>query len=192
MQIQSILLQEYMINLERGGGKIVFTGSLKRGYVDAQYAIDVFSSDLFSNCSIEFYSAGNGVDAVTKAGSNISLKGWVSKKELDIVYGNADAFLSIAEKSGKQISSKIFEYMSCNKPIIHVYYVDYDVNIKYLQHYPKALCIKASLHNIEHNRLMIMFFLLCMRYRKDSYTIDAELQKCTPASIACDIETRIS
>lgn len=172
----------------QGGYSIIFAGSLKKGYVDAQYVIDVFSYELLKKCSVDFYSAGNGTDAVKKAPGNISLKGWVDKTRLDKAYEEADAFISIAEKNGKQMSSKIFEYMSYGKPIIHIYYVDDDINSRYLQQYSKALCIKASTDNISCNRMMITLFLLGMKNRKYDNQISDELRKCMPSDIAQKIE----
>ena len=174
-----------------GGARVVFAGSLKRGYVDAQYVVDLFSCDLFRKCSIEFYSAGNGVDVVRKAMPNISLKGWIDKATLEKVYDEADAFLSIAEKNGKQISSKIFEYMAYGKPIIHIYYADNDINIKYLNHYPKALCIKALHNDISFQRKELALFLLCMKTHDMSNEIDSELRECTPEVIAQRIALKI-
>ena len=171
-----------------GGGKIIFAGSLKKGYVDAQYVIDIFSCDLLHNFSVDFYSAGNGVKIVKKAGNNIYLKGWVDKNSLDKAYDKADAFISIAEKNGKQMSSKIFEYMSFGKPIIHIYYVDDDINLKYLEKYSKALCIKADANDISYVRKLIFLFLLGMKNRKiDNYICD-DLNKCTPTKIVEEIE----
>lgn len=144
---------------------------MKKGYVDAQYIIDIFSCELLKNCSLDFYSAGNGVEAVKKATKNITLKGWVDKTRLEKAYDKADAFISIAEKNGKQMSSKIFEYMSYGKPIIHIYYVDDDVNLKYLKQYSKALCIKASADDILYNRTMIALFLSGMKNREESKAI---------------------
>lgn len=170
---------------------IIFAGSLKKGYVDAQYVIDLFLCELLKKCFVDFYSAGNGIEAVKKATDNISLKGWVDKTRLDKAYEEADAFISIAEKNGKQMSSKIFEYMSYGKPIIHIYYVDDDVNLRYLQQYSKALCIKASSDNLSFNRTMIALFLLGMKNRKYDNQISDELRKCTPQNISQEIEKKI-
>lgn len=174
-----------------GGYSIIFAGSLKNGYVEAQYVIDIFSCDLLKKCSVDFYSAGNGIEVVKRATDNISLKGWVDKIRLEKAYEEADAFISIAEKNGKQMSSKIFEYMSFGKPIIHIYYVDNDVNLRYLRQYSKALCIKASADNISYNRAMIALFLLGMENRKYDNQFSDELLKCTPTKIAKEIEKNI-
>ncbi len=146
---------------------------------------------MLKRCAVDFYSAGNGTDAIRKATDNISLKGWVDKISLDKAYEEADAFISIAEKNGKQMSSKIFEYMSYGKPIIHIYYVDDDVNLRYLQQYSKALCIKASADNIPCNRMMIALFLLGMKSRKYDNLISDELRECTPEVISKKLEKKI-
>ena len=164
---------------------------MKKGYVDAQYAIDLFQCELLKDCSLDFYSAGNGVETVTKATENIALKVWVDKIRLEKAYIEANSFMSIAERNGKQMSSKIFEYMSYGKPIIHIYYVD-DVNLRYLKQYSKALRVEASVEDISYNRTMIALFLPRMKNREQNNQISDELQKCTRESIAQKIEAKIS
>lgn len=171
---------------------LIFAGSLKKGYVDAQYAVDLFSGGLLSRCSLDFYAAGNGVDVLQNAAENIVQKGWIDKARLEKAYQQADAFISIAEKNGRQISSKIFEYMSYGKPIIHIYYVDDDVNLRYLKHYAKALCLKAEMDKIAYNRLMVALFLVGMQNRGQDDQLSDELLQCTPERIACCIQEKIS
>jgi hypothetical protein len=45
------------------------------------------------------------------------------------------------------MSSKIFEYISCGKPIVHFYTANNDAKLKILKEYPLALCLSKILRN---------------------------------------------
>lgn len=167
-----------------GGYRLVFAGSLLRGYVEADYVLKLFMDSEMENFNITFYSAGNACREVEKnQNRRISLGGWVSSDVLNDVYRSADGLISIAERKGKQISSKIFEYMSWGKPIIHFYFTDSDENLKYLREYPNALCLRASKENMQLNRTLIKVFVRCRRnihFRIEDFEI---LKSCTPQCI---------
>ena len=133
---------------------ILYAGMLVRGYVDANYFIKLVSK--FKNLSkykLVFYAQGNALDDLNSKdnGMTIESEGWISYDVLLSKMKAVSILLSIAERNGKQISSKIFEYMSMGKPIIHVYYVENDINLNYLKNYPLAICIKAEKNDLEKN-----------------------------------------
>lgn len=173
-------------NLYSGEEKynLVFAGALRKGYVDASYAIKLFSDGSLKNVEVSFYSSGNGtMDVANCTKSNIHLKSWVPREELEKIYVEADAFISIAEKNGKQLSSKIFDYMSHQKPIIHFYYTDQDINIKYLKSYKNALLVKVS-NDFKYNTGIVNDFLNSrVNMYDDTYRFDDLLIKCTPEYI---------
>ncbi|MCW6675851.1 glycosyltransferase [Aerococcaceae bacterium NML180378] len=178
----------YKLKKHSGGGYIlVFAGALRKNYVEPDYILELFGVEpLCQLCNISFYSAGTGIDTVQNTTlSNVHLKGWLPKLELDNVYENADVFVSIAEKTGKQISSKIFDYMSYGKPIIHVYFSPEDVNLKYLRKYPNALCLLADESRLREQRAIIQLFLQG-RVGQQIYgdDLDEMLHLCTPICVS--------
>lgn len=50
----------------------------------------------------------------------------------------ADILLNLANDNTNQIPSKIFEYISCRKPILNIYRNADDIGTKYLRDYPLA------------------------------------------------------
>ena len=62
---------------------------------------------------------------------------------LEKIY-NADVLLSIGNKESPMVPSKIYEYMSTGKPIIHFYFYDGDPCIEPLKRYGNALLIKDN------------------------------------------------
>lgn len=172
---------------------LIFAGSLLKGYVDADYILKLFNTEKMQNFELDFYSQGNGCNIVENiVAPNIRFKGWVPHMVLEDAYKNASAFISIAEKSGKQISSKIFEYMAFGKPIVHIYYDEFDENVKYLKKYPLALCVKADEKKIEYNQKRIKLFLdTGVNQNIDLTKVYLELRECTPGYIATIISSVI-
>lgn len=171
---------------------LIFAGSLIKDYVDARYVLKLFNCNVLKSCKIYFFSAGNGINDVKNTSlNNIILKGWVNKEQLYEAYNAADAFISIAEHTGERISSKIFEYMANRKRIIHIYYSDDDVNLKYLHKYPKALCLKATDDKLHFNQMMIILFLKIMSEDTKPFLFADELIRCTPQYIADEINSSI-
>ena len=169
-------------------GNLIFTGSLRKGYVEPDRIIDLFSQPFLKNTTVTFYSAGNGIETIKKCkADNIKLGKWLSRSELEEKLSMADALISIAEISGKQISSKIFDYMSFGKPIVHVYYNDNDVNLKYLKHYSDSFCIK-----VDDNAEEIAFGISLLLRTRGGYaswpTYDQILYKCEPNYICEEID----
>ena len=131
---------------------ILYAGMLTSNYVDAKYFINCISHlDDPQKIRLLFFAQGSGVEDLKNNALSIINHGWVKYDELISHMKCASILLSIAEQNGVQISSKIFEYMSMRKPIIHIYYVDNDVNLPYLRKYPLALCIKADDDMIDQN-----------------------------------------
>lgn len=129
-----------------GGVNLLFAGALNKGSVEPSVYIELIKQlkhrKLFRT---KFFSSGNAVDDLkNKEDLNITHLNWIPHEQLRMELHNSDILLSIAQIEGKQISSKIFEYMSYGKPILHIYYSDEDINLKYLKKYPLSICIKAD------------------------------------------------
>lgn len=135
--------------------------------------------------NVLFYSSGSAAIDVERAHlNNVKLSGWVSQPMLIDIYKSADCFISIAERKGKQISSKIFEYMSYGKPIIHIYFSDEDRNVQYLKSYPNAFCLKVNENDIEKDRCLVKQFIRCRRNIQVISLNESILKKCTPIYIS--------
>ena len=170
---------------------IIFAGALHTGYVEPNYILKALSEPMLARVNAVFYSSGSGVKALDTCGlNNVRHFEWVSRDELENIYYNADALLSISEKSGTQISSKIFDYMSFDKPIIHIYFHDDDVNLKYLRHYNNCLCLKGE--SVREIDLKILLIFLLTKDSRQSWPIHEKvLLECTPGYICSLIESII-
>ena len=93
----------------------------------------------------------------------------------------ASVLVTIGNNSDEEVPSKLFEYLSFCKPIVHLYYSDKDVYLKYLEHYKYSICIKMDKESISENRKK--FYEFC----KETSHIDIKYEaienlfiKCTP------------
>jgi hypothetical protein len=145
--------------------RLVYTGALIKNVREANYVLDLIDGlDLGGAADADFYVMGNAAaDVQTKTalgGVRIRNHGQVSKQEANSAVENASILLNIGEIEGRQISSKIFEYMSAGKPVIHFAYVEDDAVTKILQRYPLALCLLQDREQMGANRERFRQFAL--------------------------------
>ena len=117
--------------------------------------------------------------------TNVKRFGWLEPDELKRKTQEASQLLSIAEVEGKQMSSKIFGYIATGKPVVHIYTAEDDVNMRYLQHYPLALCLKADPLKIEQNsRLLSLWCVWSYGQRVSWSDVLDEFEDLTPEFVA--------
>lgn len=73
--------------------------------------------------------------------------GWVDEDKLAEGIRDADVLINIGNTLCHLIPSKLFKYMSSNKPIIHQYFVEDDPCILYLKEYGNAFLFDQSTSN---------------------------------------------
>ncbi|MDU5108229.1 hypothetical protein [Clostridium sp.] len=134
---------------------ISYIGGLYKGYVEADYLLEIYRNSTINNSILNFYIIGNCFNIVNRYAKLLPEKiinhGSVDKEIANKQILISNILISIAEKNGIQMSSKIFEYISNGKPIIHFYTADNDVNLKILNKYPLSLCLKQDYELIEEN-----------------------------------------
>lgn len=126
--------------------KLCFTGSLIRKVREPGYLLEMLSNvHLSIKVQVDFFVLGNAANQIHSQSLSNSIKivnhGRVSKFEADAAVAGADILINIGESKGKQVSSKVFEYLSSGKPIVHFSYTDDDVVSKILHKYPLALTL---------------------------------------------------
>ena len=75
----------------------------------------------------------------------------------------AAILLSIGEVQGKQVSSKVFEYMATCKPIIHIACIPDDAVSRILAKYPPALCLVRDHGRFDENVRLLSDFITTRR-----------------------------
>lgn len=129
--------------------EIVYGGSLNSKMRNPTYICEFFSSlSKFINLKVLFYSTGNCLDIIKKYEDStnglISLNRLVSHSEMIEIIKNSDYVISMENKNSFMIPSKIFEYFSYNKRIIHFYSSKNDPTIFYFSKYPNVLLLNTN------------------------------------------------
>lgn len=173
--------------------RVVFAGGLSRNHVEPYYVLKLIDK-ININVVFEFYTFGNLFEkfkSVTKLKKNILVHEKVDRVTLSEVYQNADYLLSIGELKGEQMSSKIFDYISYTKPIIHVSYTENDINKKILNKYPNSLILNVT-DSFESNMTKLEEFISNIDRTNLSFKEVFKLfNDATPNYIAKKIKERI-
>lgn len=175
--------------IEKDDGKclIVYTGALYRQLRNPSYTCDLLK-ELNEETDIEVRFLGGGdcgeiiskYDNLTKG--HIKHLGLQSHDIAAEYISNADVLLSIGNKESPMMPSKIYEYMSTGKPIIHIYSWDKDPCLAPLERYNNALLIKET---GDYSMQNIVSFIKNRRVL--DYSIIAELFKTSTPSYTADI-----
>lgn len=167
--------------------KFIYAGDLIKDLRNPTVACETIS-----NCFKDedylfaFYSRGNCEDILhsyqVATGNRIVSNGYISKSELDKKLQDA-IIITIGNKNSKMISSKVFEYISLNKKIIHFYSDINDSNLEFLKIYPNGLLIneKDDINdNIEKIREFIKLKIIKLNYHdlKKMYEMNTPTYTC--------------
>lgn len=134
---------------------LVYAGSLYKRLRNPSYLCDVLNR--VSQClpiSVVFMGGGDCDDImrsyVDESGGVIQFLGMQSHSLAMKYIKDSDILLSIGNTESPMAPSKIYEYMSTGKPIIHVYTWEKDPCIEPLMNYGNALLLDAN-NNVDIN-----------------------------------------
>ncbi|MCF0193578.1 MAG: glycosyltransferase [Bacteroidaceae bacterium] len=120
---------------------ILFVGTMPRRIRDPRRVIDIMKQVAVGN--IHFYIAGRSDfmsdihDAINQ-NSNIHYLEYIPHESMRYYLTEADFLLNIGNDMEYMLPSKIFEYMSYDKPILSSVKCEKDLSINYLKTYQKA------------------------------------------------------
>jgi hypothetical protein len=135
---------------------------------------------------VDFYAKGNGIKIINNYSNQsnfINLKGYVDSSELEKQMNIADVLLSIGNLDISQIPSKILEYISTGKPIIHTFKNINDPVNNILKIYPNSFLINE---NENYSDKLIADLIEFINYSKviDMKLIDASFEDFTPQKVS--------
>lgn len=131
----------------KGRIDVVYAGAINRRVRNPSYMLELFArASRLSDMMLHIFGENNCAALFAKYRYNDRIKvyGSVPLASARAAVRNADVLLNIGNKVGHQVPSKIFEYMSCGKPIISLYNLDNDSSIPYLEKYPCSLQIREE------------------------------------------------
>lgn len=141
-------------------GTMIYAGSLVKAFRDPSYALKLFSS-LPNKYRATIYCSGDCndiVDTYSKKYETIIMGGYIQHDLLEKKMEEAEVLINFGNYKLNMIPSKIFEYFSFEKKIIHFYKDDDDTCIPYLKKYPYALLIDER-NSLEENLKKMIDFL---------------------------------
>jgi len=150
-----IVRPESHVRIYSSNTRISYIGGLYRNYVVPDYFLKLYERVNLDEAVLHFYIIGNCYSIISKYCSKLPARainhGAVDKRIASQEMLKSDILINIAEKKGIQMSSKILEYISYGKPIIHFYTAENDVNLGVLRKYPLVLCLKQDFAILDHN-----------------------------------------
>lgn len=135
---------------------IVYTGALYKKIRNPLYSLKFFSHLIDKNNKIvlHFYINGDCNETINdfceRYPENIINHGTVSKETAKAAMLSSDILLSIGNMSTAQVPSKIFEYISSGKTILHFSSVTKDPVVDILKQYNNCYCIEGADQIIPH------------------------------------------
>lgn len=160
-EVEHPLIKEPNTSCEKifdDGINLAFTGVVDNVIRNPQSVLDLFLNNEFPNVKIHFYAMGNAsgkIEEASKRCSSIEYHGKVDSLYAHNVITEANILVSIGNSVADQFPSKIFEYMSTGKPIIHFYQIEDDPAIAVLKKYPLSLCVQADSIQYENVKAFI-------------------------------------
>jgi hypothetical protein len=140
----------------------IYTGALDLRSRNPTYLCKLFDIINSNNkYKLHFYSRGNCEDLIMdyqeKTEGHVVRHGYVSLEESVNAICNSEILISIGNNNSDMIPSKIFEYISTGKKIIHFYEREDDSCINYYEQYPASLLIYEKDDFVENIKKIITF-----------------------------------
>ena len=127
----------------------VYAGAIDIQYRNPKYLCQLFEAiNINQQYKMHFYSRGDCEDIIMdfqkRTNGHLIRHGYVGIEESVNAVSNADILISIGNSNSDMIPSKIFEYMSTGKKIIHFYQRENDSCLSYYQQYGQALLLNEK------------------------------------------------
>lgn len=177
---------------EPGKPVLLYAGSLDLKLRNPSFLISVLADERLRSLgiSVHMYAYGSGAELVRQAASGgshwLSSHGRVGIEEVHLAMARADVLLTIGNNSDSEVPSKLFEYLSFGKPILHFYFSERDAYLGYLEKYPQALTLKIGGDSEREDAVIrITRFLLDGTHGDVSMDyVQQTFRECTPAFVA--------
>lgn len=176
-----------------GDGKIhvIYAGSLNKKNRNPSYLLEMFNSNIMrsSKVVLDLYTFGDCQDIIYEYQKRnlekINSYGKVSSYSINKILEQSDILLTIGNNSDNEVPSKLFEYISFLKPIIHLYYSDNDLYLQYLKDYPRYICLKMEENRLVDNvNRLLEFCMKSVGYEISESKILDIFNKCTPEYVS--------
>jgi hypothetical protein len=129
--------------------KWVFIGTLYRDIRNPLFLLRLFSAVQDAEQQLHCYGQANDCHAyftefMDQHHSQVLLHGSCPREKVSELLSGADILVNIGNKTNFQCPSKIVEYISSGKPILHISNCESDASLEYLANYPSLLVLKNN------------------------------------------------
>ena len=153
----------------------LYAGTLSSRYRSPNYCLSLLNYGDIRRINVHFFSSGdcqNLIDSYVN-GQTIFSHGIIDHDELIQWERKASFLINIANKNSNSLPSKLINYISTGKPIIHFTNSPNDVCISYLKKYPACLIINEE-DPLETSYKKLMKFIDNNQYERVDYDHIAE------------------
>lgn len=163
--LKKIYSKDISIRLERGSMSLTYAGVFDKIIRNPECFLKIMAHILPQmDARVHLYTYGNCTDIIerytTASMGGIIDHGFVPKDEANNAVYASDVLICVGNIDNLQVPSKIFEYMSAGKPIVHFYTADDDVNVEILKDYSLCLCLKQDDNLLRENAEKFIKFCL--------------------------------
>ncbi len=127
---------------------MVYAGVIQKKFRSPSYLLEVlYEISKTLDFKFDFFSKGDCENEIAEAAKKIkgiSQSGYIPQDELQKVISNSDFLISIGNSVSRSVPSKIIDYISHGKPIIHFSSQKDDVCNEYFDKYPLALIVDET------------------------------------------------
>lgn len=178
-------------NNEHAGITLTYAGSLDIKLRNPETVLKIYKKacDICSDFTFNIYSFGNCnkiLDSFkSQLGDSLNLCGCIPSNQVSEKLETSEILITVGNNSNEEVPSKLFEYLSYGKPIVHFYFNDNDAYLNYLGQYDCALCLKLDNALIDENAEKFIDFCKNKNNTKISFDkIANQYSHCTPSYVA--------
>jgi len=181
---------EPTLKKERENGETVFSfvGTMSDGVRTPYALLKVLSA--VTDQPIRFVIAGkNGCGDLhallgDKSSVVLDVRGEIPYEQAQQLLADSDVLVNLGNVNPYLVPSKIFEYMSCGKPIVTTYTCDTDSSLPYLEKYPAVCFIDERDTDFAKNAARLALFIKENRQKTVPFaSLARELYTNTPAAL---------
>lgn len=173
----------------------IYIGSMPKHIRNPKYLLELFKAANNVEWSLRIYGNNDYINQISEYKKyRIHYMGKVSHEEAIEILNDADFLINIGNGFPEMVPSKIFEYISMDKPIISTFCISDDPCMKYLSYYEKAICIDENEPTHENIRRINEFINNMGKLQKDNLgdlvAIEGPLYKNTPRAFVDCLEDK--
>lgn len=171
--------------------RLVYAGGLDRTTRNPTYMLDLFGHlEQETAFELHMYSYGNCEPLIRERRYErfVEAHGRVAPEEAVDAMLQADFLISHGNDSDSTTPSKIFDYMSTGRPIMHFYYRDDDPYLEYLERYGLGCVVRVGSGIADSVSKLKHFIEASRNLRVDFKSLERSFPECLPSHLSAALQ----